>query len=891
MIVYYFARAALLTAAHLGGYLLAAAGAGRERRSQVQAEWLRSYLLRLGPVYVKIGQVMATRSDLIPREWVLTLRTLQDEAPHMSPGETRRIVEQELGGPIESRFSEFSIEPIASASIAQVHSAVLHDGRRVAVKVVKKNVGRQIRWNLRIISLLVGLAHSLIRSLRRLDLPKRLGELSVLLTCQADMGHEAGRQEAIHANFQGHPYVRVPAVYRELSSPGMLVMEFMEGISGKHVDQVRFPRARLAQRLQDTIYTMLYMHGLCHGDTHPGNLFFTDEGELILLDFGITVELSEDEKWGLSSFYYACMRKEWDIAVERFTRHFVTRTADLEQNWEAYCADIERVLRWHLDLHSTRWSTIAYFKDVNAVLQKYDAMYTWNFTKVELVFLSCEGFASQIDPEIDIWKNARIFTDRYSPYMSREVKGRFDSYFERAIPASLAMRERANACLVAPTHLHRYFFPSAYPLFVESAEGGCITDVDGNRYVDLSSGYGPHILGYAHPVIGEALADRLSRGFVNALGNDAELELARMLVEALAPDGKAILCNSGTEAVLIAVRLCRAHRGRSRVAKFEGHYHGFSDLGMVSSWFRFAGPKHSPRPIAGTKGSDRRTVENSLILQYGHGPGLERLRRQAPELACVICEPMPSSLAGHDIEFLRELRELCSEFDLPLIFDEVVTGFRVTYGGVQTLLGIAPDLTCVGKIVGGGLPCGGIVGSRRLIEIARSSEDPFFDYENKVFVGGTLSGNSLSCSAGIAALSYLREHPEIYSQLDAKTDWLAEELRGAASRRGIACRIQARHSIFSLNFTHRASRFYRDKVAGSNFKATIALAYYMRTHGVYLPELHSFLLSAAHTQEDLEAVASAFEASLGEMLADGLFVDESPHAEAVNEMARLSNAI
>jgi glutamate-1-semialdehyde 2,1-aminomutase len=870
MTIFHFARLLVITLVHMGGYLIAAAG--KQRRAEVQAKWLRNYLVRMGPVYIKIGQVMATRSDLIPPEWVHSLKTLQDAAPHMKERQTIRRVEQELAQPIDRVFREFSLRPIASASIAQVHTATLLDGRKVAVKLVKKNIPQQIYWNLRVISGLVRLTHALVPSARRLELPKRFDELRSLLTNQADMKHEAERQAAIYANFNGHPYVRVPVVHSSLCSSGLLMMEYMEGISGQEVHRVRYPRPRLAQRLQDSIYTMLYMHGLCHGDTHPGNLLFTEDGNLILLDFGITVELSEDEKWGLSSFYYACMRKEWDIAVERFTKHFVTNTAELMKNWSSYASDISEVLRWHFDAHTARWSTISYFKDVNAVLQKYGAMYTTNFTKVELVFLSCEGFATQIDPEIDIWKNARIFTDRYSPYISANVKRTFDIYFEQAIPSSLAMREEANDYLVAPTHMHRYFFPSAYPLFVKTASRGRIIDLDGNSYVDLSNGYGPHILGYAHSAITTALCARLNSGFVNALGNDAEVELARHIVEALAPDGKAILCNSGTEAVLIAVRLCRAYRRRSRVAKLEGHFHGFSDLGMVSSWFRFAGPRHRPQPIAGTEGCDRSTVENTLIFQYGDPHGLERLREEADSLACVICEPMPSSLANYDQPFLLELRRLCTELDLPLIFDEVVTGFRVIYGGAQTLVGITPDLTCVGKIIGGGLPCGGVVGPRRLIEIARSSEDPFLDYEKKVFVGGTMSGNSLSCTAGVAALNYLKNHPETYVELDAKTDWLAGKFRQIAASKGIACRINARHSIFSLNFTYRTAKFYRDKLAGSNFKATIALAYYMRKYGVYMPELHSFLLSAAHTQEDMEIVADAFDKSLEEMLGDELFV-------------------
>lgn len=872
MIIIHFVKLLVISFAYAVAYVTDALGSKGTARDRIQAKWLRRYLLTLGPIYIKIGQIIATRSDLIPQAWVLTLRTLQDDAPYMNEKQTRKLVESALCGPMNKVFEEFNLRPIASASIAQVHAAILLDGRKVAVKLVKKNVPQQIRSNLRIIESLVRLTDLLLPSTRTLDLPKRFTELQALLVGQADMSQEARRQDLIYANFKGHPYVRVPAVFPEVSCARMLVMEFMDGISGKDAHRISFPRQRLAQRLQDTIYTMLYMHGLCHGDTHPGNVFFSDNGDLILLDFGITVELSEDEKWGLSSFYYACTRKEWDIAVERFTRHFVTHTTELKTRWNDYTADIKTALQWHFDAHSTRWSTIAYFRDINQVLKKYGAMYTTNFTKVELVFLSCEGFASQIDPEIDIWKNARMFTDRYSPYISPNVKRTFDAHFERAIPSSLRMRQAANDCLVAPTHMHRYFFPSAYPLFVKSACCGRITDLDGNCYVDLSSGYGPHILGYAHPVITSALARRIKCGWVNALGNDAEVELARLIVEALAPGGKTILCNSGTEAALVAVRLCRAYRRRSRIAKLEGHFHGFSDMGMVSSWFRFSGTRHTPQPIAGTEGCDKNAVENTMVLQYGYCDGLRRLREEADSLACVICEPMPSSLASCDVEYLRQLKLLCTELDIPLIFDEVVTGFRVAYGGAQTMIGISPDLTCVGKIIGGGLPCGGVVGSRKLIDLARSSEDPFFDYENRVFVGGTMSGNTLSCTAGVAALSYLKAHPDLYNELDTKTEWLAEQFRDIAQRHGIACRVNARHSIFSLNFTHRTAKFYRDKLAGSNFKATIALAYYMRKYGVYMPELHSFLISAAHTQQDLDTIAFAFDRSLKEMAADELFV-------------------
>jgi glutamate-1-semialdehyde 2,1-aminomutase len=860
-----------VTFIYLCGYFITTLGSNKEERVLKQGQWIYRYFLKMGPVYIKIGQILATRSDLIPQNWVKILRELQDNVPHMNEADTRKVITKDLPLAFEEVFSEFSFQPLATGSIAQVHSATLLTGQKVAVKVVKKNVRHQLKQNLDIIQLFVNILNFLLPSVQELGLPKRLQELRALLIIQADMKQEAEKQEAVYTNFKNHPYVRVPAVIQDLSTSNLLFMEFVEGIPGKDVHKVELKRNLVAQRFQDTIYTMLYMHGLCHGDPHPGNVFFTKEGAIILLDYGITVQLSEDEKWGLSSFYYACTRKEWDIAVERFTQHFVTDKDYVLQNWSEYAQEIERVLQYHFDVNTTQWSTVSYFQDVSKVLRKYRARYTTNFTKVELVFLSCEGFATQIDPNIDIWDNARKFTDRYSPYISPEVRDTFDAYFQKTSPSSLAMRDRANNSIVAPTHIHRYFFPSTYPVFVKKAYDSKVEDFDGNVFVDISCGYGPHLLGYAHPAINQALSECLANGFVNAIGSEAELKLAEMLVEALPGAEKAILSNSGTESILQALRLCRAYKKKDRVAKFEGHYHGFSDQGMVSSWFRFTGEKFDPQPIAGTQGSDSATVKNTLILQYGHTEGLERLRKEASELACVICEPMPSLLANYDIEFLSKLREICTEFDIPLIFDEVVSGFRVAYGGVQNLAGIFPDLTCLGKVIGGGLPCGAVVGKQKIIDIGRSSQDPFSDYEKKAFVGGTMSGNSITCVAGTAALTYLKTHPEIYVQLENNTNWLAQRLLEIGRSHGVPIQVKANRSIFSLTFSHKPAKYFREKQAGSNFKVNLALAYYMRKHGIYMPELHTLMLSAAHTQEDLELICTAFDLSLQEMIEDRFF--------------------
>ncbi|MFF7387949.1 aminotransferase class III-fold pyridoxal phosphate-dependent enzyme [Streptomyces scabiei] len=857
---------------HLLGYSASRLRNPREDLKAEEAERLLDCLVQAGPIYMKMGQLLATRSDLVPGEWVETLRTLQDDAPRMDAATTRAVVERELRAPMNSVFREFDLEPVASGSVAQVHRARLLDGRQVAVKLVKDGVPEHIDQNLRLMGRGVRLAERMIPAVAESDGVRRFTEVANLFRSQADMLQEAARQKTVYRNFKGHPYVRVPQVIPDFVTPRMLTMEFMEGIRGNEAHRVRLPPAQLARRLQDTIYTMLYMHGLSHGDPHPGNILFSEQGELILLDYGITVELSEDEKWGLSSFYYACTRKEWDIAVERFTAHFVTGKENLTERWDEYRKELVAALEHHFDTVSNRWSTISYFRDVSTILRKYGARYTTSFTKVELVFLSCEGFATQLDPDINIWDNARKFTDRYSPYMSKEVRERFDAQFKNQIPSSLEMRDRANRSLVAPTHIHRYFFPSTYPIFVKEAQGGRVRDLDGNEYVDLSGGYGPHILGYSHPVVNEAISTGIAAGLLNGIGNEPEVELAETLVEAFPSAQRALLCNSGTESVLLAIRLCRAYRRRKTVVKFEGHYHGFSDQGMVSSWFRFTGDKHAPDPIAGTLGSNEDVVRSTLVLQYGDIGGLERLREQLDDVACVIVEPMPSSTTTLDQDFLAALRKLCTESGVPLVFDEVVTGFRVAYGGAQTLAGIEPDLTCLGKIIGGGLPCGAVVGRAELVEMSRSSEDPFIDYEQKAFAGGTLSGNSMTCRAGTAVLAHLRANQHLYDELEAKTQRLRADFLESTRKRDISCRINARGSIFSLNFSHRSAGVYRERMAGSNFKATIALAYYMRRHGVYMPELHSFLLSTAHTDDDLATTGKAFDLSVADMANDGFFV-------------------
>jgi glutamate-1-semialdehyde 2,1-aminomutase len=834
---------------------------------------LRGYLLRMGPLYIKAGQVLGTQSGLLSKEATDEFRFFFSELPPMDDGALRRILKRSLPIPRREAFASFDFQPIAVGSVAQVHRAVLPDGTPVAVKVVKRGVRERLEASSWLLEKLFATVHTLVPPARQYDLPGHFAELRPLLTGQCDMLQEASRQTEMAANFDAHPYARIPRPYHDLCGPDVLVMEFLEGTRGQDPEDAAEERPVLARRLQDVFYCMVYFHGLFHVDPHPGNLLFGDQGEILVLDFGLVGRLSEDDKWNLASFYYACVRGQWELGVDRFTRTFVAVPERLDAHREAYAEELAAILRRHFEDESSRWSTMGFFDDATRLLRRYGARASTRFSLLALSLLTGEGVVTQVDPDIDIWRNARRFTDRFSPYLSEELRKHFVAEIGARIPKQMATRHAAARYLVAPTHLDRYVLPSAFPLIIAAANGSTVRDLDGNSYIDLSCGYGPHILGYAHPAPVRAIQEAAAQGAVNALGNPAELRLAQRISAAFGVGSKVILSNSGTEAVMMALRLARAYTGRQRVAKFEGHYHGFSDQGMVSSWFRYRGNAHRPDPVENSAGVQRAVVDETLVLQYGDPVSLERIAADAKSLACVILEPMPAALADFDRRFLSDLHQICRSHGVLVVYDEVVTGFRVGYGGAQHLAQVYPDLTCLGKIIGGGLAAGAVVGRPEVVDIARTTEDPFLDVDTRAFVGGTMSGNSITAAAGLAVLDHLREHPEIYSGLRRKTAWLTGEIESHAAKLDVPCSVKGRHSIFSITFDYAAPRLVRDRLAGSNVKANLALAYYLRKYGVYMPELHTMMLSAAHSDSDLELVSEAFGHSIREMADAGFFAN------------------
>jgi glutamate-1-semialdehyde 2,1-aminomutase len=610
-------------------------------RTEKLADYILASTRALGPLYVKMAQILAAQSGVISEGFRRRLQTTFDRNPAIPHARIEKAIEQSYGEPLGARFATFDACPIGVGTIAQVHRATLVTGENVAVKVVKPGAGRSLRTALIAVSLLIGLADVFMPRARPLRLRQNFRDLRKVVEAQTDMRLELQNQLAVARSFDGHPFVRVPRTFASHCNVSVLVMEFVEGVKGYEVDRIEIDRTLLARRLQDTFYTMIYLHGRFHVDPHPGNLLLNSDGKLVLLDFGLFGTLSEELKWDLSGFYYACVHKNWESATTRFVRCFVDEDVSRLKNDEEFKVKLCSILRVHFEERTNRWSTVGFIRDTHSLLYARSLRMKSGMPLLILCLLTGEGLLHDVDSRVDIWANARHFVDRASPYVSESVRLRFDRAIGRTLPKSIEARRAARDVLVAPTHLDRFVLPSEYPLVVKKAQGAWLEDIDGHRYVDLSGGYGPHLLGHGHHVIVDALVETLRSKWVNALATEEEILLAQTIAAAFPGNNRVIFSNSGTEAILIAIRLCRAFTGRQKVAKFEGHFHGHSDQGLVSAWFRFAGTEQCPEPIAGTLGTASSIVASTMVLQYGHSDGLDVIYKQRKELACVICEPMP----------------------------------------------------------------------------------------------------------------------------------------------------------------------------------------------------------------------------------------------------------
>jgi glutamate-1-semialdehyde 2,1-aminomutase len=411
--------------------------------------------------------------------------------------------------------------------------------------------------------------------------------------------------------------------------------------------------------------------------------------------------------------------------------------------------------------------------------------------------------------------------------------------FASQTPNSKALYIRAKKVLPGGvTYGIRYFDP--YPFFVEKARGSKLWDVDGNEYVDFWLGHTALILGHSPQEVVRAVKKQLENGTQYGVSHELEVALAEQVVK-MVPSAEMIrFTNSGTEANMYAIRLARAFTGRSRIAKFEGGWHGGYDALHVG----VKQPFDLPESAGLTSGA----VQDTILLPFNDIEGVEkRLRNEHP--ACILIEPMLGSGGGIPVEkeFLKGLREFCDKSDILLIFDEVITGFRLAPGGGQEYFGVKPDLTVLGKILGGGFPVGAFCGPRRIM---KRLDTTLYKRPQYSFHGGTFVGNPITMTAGLVTLKML-EDGKISTRLNRLGDKIRATIQRIFDSHGIDVQTTGAGSIFNTLFTKEevvdapaASRADKKKLFNYNMA--------LMTRGIFFLPSHSQALSIAHSKDDVE---------------------------------------
>ncbi len=392
------------------------------------------------------------------------------------------------------------------------------------------------------------------------------------------------------------------------------------------------------------------------------------------------------------------------------------------------------------------------------------------------------------------------------------------------------------------------------PIFFARGQGAYLHDLDGNRYIDYIGSWGPMILGHAHRQVSEALEAAIARGTSFGAPTEAESELCELVIQAVPSIEKLRLVNSGTEATMSAIRLARGFTGRDIIVKFAGNYHGHVDSLLVA-----AGSSAATLAVPNSPGVTRGTAADTLVLGYNDAPGLEAtFREHGRKIAGVIVEPIVGNmgLVLPKPEFMAALVRLTQESGALLIFDEVMTGFRVAYGGAQSILNIKPDLTTLGKIIGGGLPVGAYGGRAEVMDHILPA--------GKVFQAGTLSGNPLATAAGIATLKVLRD-TNPYSRLETLSARLADGLSSAAKAAGVPYTLARSGSMMTLFFNPEPVVDW-PTASRSDTKRYAKYFWGLIDCGIYMPcsQYEALFVSTAHGESDIEATIAAAGVALAQ---------------------------
>ncbi|MCS5421666.1 MULTISPECIES: glutamate-1-semialdehyde 2,1-aminomutase [Psychrilyobacter] len=388
-----------------------------------------------------------------------------------------------------------------------------------------------------------------------------------------------------------------------------------------------------------------------------------------------------------------------------------------------------------------------------------------------------------------------------------------------------------------------------FPIFVKSANKAHLMDEDGNKYIDFIQSWGPMILGHNDERVIKAVQAAVLDGCSFGLPTKKEVELAELIISMVPSIEKVRLTTSGTEATMAAVRVARAYTKKNKILKFEGCYHGHSDSLLVA-----AGSGLLTEGYQDSNGLTEGVLKDTLTLPFGNLEKVEKLMEKE-EIACIIVEPIPANMGLIETkkEYLEGLRKLCTEHNTLLIFDEVISGFRIAAGGAQEHYGITPDLTTLGKIIGGGYPVGAFGGKREIMDMIAPVGD--------VYHAGTLSGNPISVTAGFETLSILKNTPSLYTDLEAKVDYIVEGIYKLSEKYNVPVCVNKAGSLFTIFFTDKKKVETLEDVMASDTTKYSKYFNAMLENGVVVPpsKFEAHFMGATHNEEILNETLSAME--------------------------------
>jgi len=388
-----------------------------------------------------------------------------------------------------------------------------------------------------------------------------------------------------------------------------------------------------------------------------------------------------------------------------------------------------------------------------------------------------------------------------------------------------------------------------YPIFIKSGNGSKLYDEDGNEYVDMIGSWGPMILGHNYPQVLEIVKKELENGTSFGLPTKKEVELAELVKSCFPSIEKLRLTTSGTEAAMASVRLARAFTGKNKIVKFEGCYHGHSDSLLVKAGSGLLTFAHQD-----SNGITEGVVKDTITLPFGDFEKLKETLESEKDIACVIIEPIPANMGLIETkkEYLEKIREITEKEKIVLIFDEVISGFRISLGGAQEVFGITPDLTVLGKIIGGGYPVGGFGGKKEIMDLISPV--------GNVYHAGTLSGNPISVAAGIETISILKKNTEIYENINTKTENLINQINELIKKYSIPASINHFGSLFTIFFSKEKVDTL-EKAISSNDEFYSIYFDTMLENGIIVPpsKYEAHFISYVHNNEDMEKFLTGTE--------------------------------